>query len=229
LVVDITPEYFKQPARMTRVLSEHFRIEGLIHELAIPGNPSHSGIVQIRKRHRPVGKLATFNLPFQQPNHPSVPIVHFDRFDHLTLTGLLLLMAAIAPAADMTGTWAGSFKYNEQDVPIRVALKGDSEITGTVDGLPGGTAQIKDGKLQGDSVTFWITIDYQGNPVKLVYKGKVAGDEIKFDFGTEDGSWGAQIGKARPNLHYQASRDISSSDHRQEAAQDQTSSPRRSR
>jgi hypothetical protein len=80
-------------------------------------------------------------------------------------------MAAIAPAADMTGPWAGSFKYNEQDVPIRLALKGDSEITGTVDGLPGGTAHIKDGKLQDDNVTFWITIEYQGNPVKLVYKG----------------------------------------------------------
>ena len=60
-------------------------------------------------------------------------------------------------------------------------------------GLPGGTAQIKDGKLQGDNVTFWITIDYQGSPVKLVYKGKVAGDEIKFEFGTEDGSWGTQF------------------------------------
>ena len=111
----------------------------------------------------------------------------------LTLTGLLLLMAAMAAAADMTGTWAGSFKFNDENVPIKVALKGDSEITGTVEGLPGGTAQIKDGKLQGDNVTFWITIDYQGSPLKLVYKGKVAGDEIKFEFGTEDGSWGAQF------------------------------------
>ena len=57
-------------------------------------------------------------------------------------------------------------------------------------GLPGGTAQIKDGKLQGDNVTFWITIDFQGNPVKLVYKGKVAGESIEFQFGTEDGSGG---------------------------------------
>jgi hypothetical protein len=30
-------------------------------------------------------------------------------------------------------------------------------------------------------------------PVKLVYKGKVAGDEIKFEFGTEDGAWGTQF------------------------------------
>ena len=112
---------------------------------------------------------------------------------HLALTGLLLLLAAIAPAADMTGTWAGSFKYNDQDVPIKVALKGDAEITGTVEGLPGGAAQIKDGKHEGDNVTFWITIDYQGNPLKLVYKGKVAGESIEFQFGTEDGSWGTQF------------------------------------
>ena len=112
---------------------------------------------------------------------------------HLALTGLLLLLAALAPAADMTGTWSGSFKYNDQDVPIKVALKGDAEITGTVEGLPGGTAQIKDGKLQGENVTFWITIDFQGNPVKLVYKGKVAGESIEFQFGTEDGSWGTQF------------------------------------
>ena len=112
---------------------------------------------------------------------------------NLALMGLLLLMVTIASAADMTGTWAGSFKFNDQDVPIRVVLKGDSEITGTVEGLSGGTVQIKDGKLQGDNVTFWITINYQGNPVKLVYKGKVAGDEIKFEFGTEDGSWGTQF------------------------------------
>ena len=78
-------------------------------------------------------------------------------------------------------------------LPLKVALKGDSEITGTVEGLPGGTAQIKDGKLQGDSATFWITIDFQVNPVKLVYKGKVAGESIEFQFGTEDGSWGTQF------------------------------------
>jgi hypothetical protein len=111
----------------------------------------------------------------------------------LILMGMLLLMAAIMPAADVTGTWAGSFKYNDQDVPVKLAMKGDAEVTGTVDGMPGGTTPIKDGKLEGDNVTFWITIDFQGSPVKLVYKGKVAGDEIKFEFGTEDGSWGTQF------------------------------------
>jgi hypothetical protein len=111
---------------------------------------------------------------------------------YLLLTGLLLFFAALASASDVSGKWSGTFKYNDQDVPITVDMKGDSDITGTVSGLPGGDTPIKEGKLQGDSLSFWITIDFQGSPIKLVYKGKVAGDEIKFEFGTEDGSWGTQ-------------------------------------
>ena len=45
----------------------------------------------------------------------------------------------------------------------------------------------------GDTITFFVNIEYQGMPVKLVYKGKLTGSEIKFSFGTEDGSWGTEI------------------------------------
>ena len=80
-----------------------------------------------------------------------------------------------ALAADPTGTWKWSTSSPNGEIPTTLKL------------------QSKDGKLEGDNITFWITIDYQGSPLKLVYKGKVAGDEIKFDFGTEDGSWGTQF------------------------------------
>lgn len=109
------------------------------------------------------------------------------------MTGLLLLLAGLASAANLTGKWVGSFKYNEQAVPVTVELKGTSEISGTVTGLPGGATPIKDGKLDGESLSFWILIDYQGSPVKLVYKGKVSESEIRFTFGTEDGSWGTDL------------------------------------
>jgi hypothetical protein len=42
-------------------------------------------------------------------------------------------------------------------------------------------------------VTFAVTTDSQGSPVRLVYKGKVSADGIKFSFGTEDGSWGTEL------------------------------------
>ena len=112
---------------------------------------------------------------------------------NLVITGLLLLLAGLASAADLTGKWEGSFKYNDQPVPVTVELKGASEITGTVTGMPGGVLPIKDAKLDGENLSFWILIDFQGNPVKIVYKGKVAGNEIRFTLGTEDGSWGTDM------------------------------------
>jgi hypothetical protein len=106
---------------------------------------------------------------------------------------LVLLIAGLAMAADATGKWQGAFTFQDQSVPLTVELKGASTITGTVTGLPSGVAEIKDGKLDGDTLTFWIMTEYQGSAIKLVYKGKVSESEIKFAFGTEDGSWGTEF------------------------------------
>ena|SRR5437016_1100740 len=111
----------------------------------------------------------------------------------LALTGLLLLLAGIASAADLTGKWQGSFKFNDQDVPLTLDLKGAKDITGTVTGLPSGVVEIKEGKLDGEKLTFWVTTVYDGMTYKLVYRGKVAAGQIQFSLGTEDGSWGVEF------------------------------------
>ncbi len=112
----------------------------------------------------------------------------------LTLTSLILLIALCLPAADVSGVWKGSFDYNGNTVPVTFNLKASGEeLTGTVDGLPTPSAKIQEGKVQADAVSFWINIDYQGQTIKLVYKGKVSGDQIQFNFGTEDGSWGTEL------------------------------------
>jgi autotransporter translocation and assembly factor TamB len=110
------------------------------------------------------------------------------------LAGLILLIVAgLASAADVTGKWQGAFAFQDQSVPLTLDLKGASTVTGTVTGMPSGVAEIKDGKLEGDKLTFYIMIEYQGSPVKLVYKGTVAESEIKFAFGTEDGAFGVEF------------------------------------
>ncbi|MGA2195908.1 MAG: hypothetical protein ABSH40_11610 [Bryobacteraceae bacterium] len=110
------------------------------------------------------------------------------------LTGLFAVLSALLLAADVAGTWKGAFDFNGTNVPLTITLKTSGEaVTGTVEGLPTPVAEIHDGKLQGDTITFWVTTDYDGSTYKLLYKGKVSGDQIQFTFGTEDDSWSTQL------------------------------------
>jgi riboflavin synthase alpha subunit len=115
------------------------------------------------------------------------------------LLRLLTLFAFVsvlpgARAADVSGTWKGAFDLHGNNMPVTLNLKIDgSVVTGTVEGLPTTPAEIRDGALAGDTVTFWVNTDYQGQTHKLVYKGKVAADQITFDFGTEDGTWSSPL------------------------------------
>ena len=112
-----------------------------------------------------------------------------------TLTAKNGDLPAVKPSApDVTGSWKGAFDFQGTSVPLTFHLTvAGGIVTGTVDGLPTTPAEIHDGKVDGDTVTFSVTTDYQGTPVKLVYTGKVSTDGIKFTFGTEDGSWGTEL------------------------------------
>jgi hypothetical protein len=112
----------------------------------------------------------------------------------LRVVFLSSLWAVLLSAAGVSGIWKGSFDFNGNSVPLTFNLKaaGDS-LTGTVEGLPTTPSEVHDGKVDGDTVSFWVATDYQGQTYKLVYKGKVSDDQIQFTFGTEDGSWGAEV------------------------------------
>jgi hypothetical protein len=53
--------------------------------------------------------------------------------------------------------------------------------------------EIHDGKIDGQTLSFWVNVDYQGQTYALQYKGKIQPAEIDFDFGTSDGSWGSSV------------------------------------
>jgi riboflavin synthase alpha subunit len=101
----------------------------------------------------------------------------------------------VAPSTpDLSGNWKGAFDYEGSNVPLTIHLAVNAgTVSGTVEGLPTTPAEIHDGKIDGDTVTFWVNTDYQGTTYKLVYTGKISADGIKFTFGTEDGSWGTQV------------------------------------
>ena len=113
----------------------------------------------------------------------------------LRLFGLVLVLLAGIPAfaADVAGTWKGTFDGPGGQVPVTLNLMvAGAAVTGTMD-MAGTPTEIHDGKVEGDEVSFWLNSDYQGQTYKLVYRGTVKGDQVDFSFGTEDGAWGTTM------------------------------------
>jgi hypothetical protein len=112
----------------------------------------------------------------------------------LRLVFLLPFLVVLLNAAGASGTWKGDFNFNGTTVPMTFNLTAAGEgLTGTVEGLPTSPTEVQDGKVDGDTISFWVITEYQGDTYKLVYKGKVSDDRIQFTFGTEDGSFGAEV------------------------------------
>jgi hypothetical protein len=114
----------------------------------------------------------------------------------VVLVGLCLFgVAAIARAADVTGTWTAEFETQIGVQKYVYTFKVDGEkLTGTADAERMGEKQaqvpLTDGVVKGDQIAFSEALSFDGNQVAITYTGVVAGDEIKFtrkvgDFATE--------------------------------------------
>ncbi len=115
-------------------------------------------------------------------------------FVRLATAFVLVTTMHVVRAADVSGAWKGSFDFQGSSIALTLNLKvAGTAVTGTVEGLPTTPTEIHDGILTGDTVTFWVNSDYEGQTYKLVYKGKIAEDQIAFDFGTEDGTWSSPL------------------------------------
>jgi hypothetical protein len=100
----------------------------------------------------------------------------------------LLLGTAAAFAADVSGKWVAQVPgRGGQTREITFNLKADgSSLTGTVTTMRG-DAPISDGKIDGDNISFSQVMEFNGNSMKINYKGKISGDEIKFTREREGG------------------------------------------
>jgi len=95
---------------------------------------------------------------------------------------LVFLLAAMSSlAADVTGTWTASFdtQIGVQNYTYVFKVE-DGKLTGTAKSQFGET-KITEGAVKGDEITFVENLDFQGQPLRIVYKGKISGDEIKFN------------------------------------------------
>ena len=108
---------------------------------------------------------------------------------------LTLISWDSARAADVAGKWKSEFdsQIGIQKYTYEFRVEGD-KLTGKAIGeRMGGTNEvvIKEGKVTGDDVSFVEPLKFEDQELRIEYKGKISGDEIKMkrnvgDFATED-------------------------------------------
>ncbi len=89
-------------------------------------------------------------------------------------------LATASFAADITGKWTAEVPgRNGQTRTSTFDFKVDGEkLTGTTSGMQGDVPLV-DGSVKGDDIAFNVEMNFNGNTMKMMYKGKVAGDVIK--------------------------------------------------
>jgi hypothetical protein len=94
---------------------------------------------------------------------------------------LTLVFTSILTAADIGGKWKGTAETPVGTVERTFVFKVDgSKLTGETTSDRFGKSTIEDGKIDGDNISFTVTINLDGNEAKANYKGKLSGDIIKF-------------------------------------------------
>ena len=103
---------------------------------------------------------------------------------------MLLALVASALAADVAGKWIAESqgRNGPTQTTFNFTVSG-SALTGTVSGR-GGDTEITDGKIEGDDISFTVVRKMGEMEMKMLYKGKVAGDEIKMTMEMEGGMGG---------------------------------------
>ena len=107
------------------------------------------------------------------------------------LIALALACFVSVYAADPTGKWTTTINTQIGDMPYTYNFKAEGDkLTGKAISQFG-EIEITEGKIAGDDITFVENINFDGNAIRIDYKGKITGDEIKFtrkvgEFATEE-------------------------------------------
>jgi hypothetical protein len=106
----------------------------------------------------------------------------------------LFILASWAWAADISGKW--TIKSGQYVITLNFKVEG-SQLTGTVENAQaGGSTAIKDGKVEGDNISFYVVRTSNEVDTTITWKGKVEGSVIIFTRETEGGSGAFSGGEA---------------------------------
>ncbi len=94
---------------------------------------------------------------------------------------MMALFAFTAAAADISGNWKATAEGPNGAMERTFVFKVEgNKVTGESTSTMMGKSAITDGKVEGDTVTFTLSGKFGDQEVKLNYKGKISGNEIKF-------------------------------------------------
>ena len=96
------------------------------------------------------------------------------------LASLLVLMASPAFASDVDGKWTGSLDTPNGPVQVSFQFTTDgSTLTGTTTGPEGNSVALKNGKVDGEKISFAFDVSFGADPITFNYTGVVNGKELK--------------------------------------------------
>ena len=95
---------------------------------------------------------------------------------------ILLIVPAWVWATDISGKWKGEAPGGEGNVELTLTFRVEgTKLTGTLDNPEAGSTDIKDGKIEGDTVSFRLDRNVNGMDMKILWRGTISGeDQIKF-------------------------------------------------
>lgn len=106
------------------------------------------------------------------------------------MTGFAL--AADSGSAAIDGKWTGSITEANMEIAFKFKAEGKT-LTG-FHIIQGTETAIKDGKIDGDKISFSVTIN-MGAETKFEHKGVISGDQIKMTYDDGAGQKGEIIVK----------------------------------
>jgi enterochelin esterase-like enzyme len=101
-----------------------------------------------------------------------------------TLVALVCLAGAATAATDVTGVWKAEFNTQIGLQRYTFSLKQEgTNVTGKASSDSGAgkrDTELKDGKIERDTISFLELLPFQGNELRIAYRGQISDNEIKF-------------------------------------------------
>jgi len=99
----------------------------------------------------------------------------------------VLLLTSFAFGADVDGKWSGTI--TGMDMTVTFTFKAEGTTLSGVHTVNGTDTAFKDGKIDGDKISFTVALDMGGQSTKIEHKGVVSADQIKmtYDMGGQAG------------------------------------------